>query len=118
MFCTPLEGGPEEYQAKLMSLKDKVTGGAFELDQSRVKSLKTIRELLSFGGAVKVYPPVPQNKASVFAAAKFGDEVGLLQINISAEDLSKCVVMVCSANDAFKNVLAAAVLDVISRPKA
>eukprot|EP00826_Nyctotherus_ovalis_P055414 TRINITY_DN7353_c0_g4_i1.p1 TRINITY_DN7353_c0_g4~~TRINITY_DN7353_c0_g4_i1.p1 ORF type:complete len:798 (+),score=170.08 TRINITY_DN7353_c0_g4_i1:2263-4656(+) len=118
MFCTPLEGGPEEYQAKLMPIKDKVTGAMFELDQSRVNSLKKIRELLSFGGAVKVYPPIPQSKGSVFAAAKFGDEVGLLQINVSMEDPSKCLMMVCSVNDAFKNVIAAAVLDVLSRPKA
>jgi len=118
MFCKPLEGGPEEYQTKLTPMKDKATGGMFELDQSRVNSLSKMRELLSFGGAMKVYPPIPQNKGSVFAAAKFGDEIGLVQINVTSENPPKCLMMICSLNESFKNVIASAILDVLSKSKA
>lgn len=118
MFCKPLEGGPEEYQAKLEPMKNKITGGMFELDQTRVNSLSKIRELLSFCGAVKIYPPMPQSKGSVFAATKFGDDVGLVQINVLPETPPKCMMMVCSLNDTFKNVIAASILDILSKPKA
>ena len=117
MFCKPLDGGMEEFKAKLEELKEKKAAGMFELDRGRIGSLTKLREVLSLEGSVKVYPPLEQAKGRIYAGTQFDASAALIQIDITPSNPPQCFLCVYCENDMFRAAVTGSVLDMLGKVK-
>ncbi len=124
MFCRHLDGGMEEFKAKLAEFENSKAKGTcpFELDTGRISSLTKMREVLAVDGAVRVYPPMDQNKGRIMAAAQLDGssgtkDVAIIQIDVTPTKPPQCFLTIYCVGEEFRNAIAGSVLDLVTKGK-
>ena len=117
MFCSGLKVENEEFEKKLLALKNERVGGAFELDMVRAGTLEMMRKIVSMEDSLQVYELLGRSGKVLFAGTEYfqdGNKIEAL-IQCDLRETGQSYLTVYSQVRAFREVVARNLLDLLTR---